>query len=87
LENALEQLQSLDDLKMCFAAIHCHMLKEAARRAGIFRYPGEWAPDRLWEAHQIAEKIMADLEEYRDSTPKMCIVRKLTPLIEMVVRK
>ena len=84
MQNALEQLVAIDDLKICFSAIHCRMLKEAARRANIFRYPGEWSPDRLWEAHQIAEKIVSDLEPYRDSVQKMCIIRKIKPLIDMV---
>jgi hypothetical protein len=84
--NALECLQAIQDLNIVYQAIHCRMLKEAARRANIFRYPGEWYPDRLYEARVIAQKIIRDLEPYKDGVQKMHIVRKLQPLIDMVYK-
>jgi hypothetical protein len=84
---AVEMLQAIEDLNIAYQAIHCRMLKEAARRVGIFRYPGEWYPDRLYEARSIAEKIVRDLEPYKDGVQKMHIVRKLQPLLDMVYQK
>jgi hypothetical protein len=85
--NAVEMLQAIEDLNIAYQAIHCRMLKEAARRVGIFRYPGEWYPDRLYEARSIAQKIIRDLEPYKDGVQKMHIVRKLQPLLDMVYSK
>jgi len=82
--NAIEQLQALDDLTKCRAAVHAKMLKESSRIMQGFRYPGEWDPDRLHTAHELAKSIISLLEPYKNTNDqKAFIIRKLEPLVAM----
>lgn len=82
--NAIEQLQSLEDLRICRSALHAKLLKEASRVIVKFHYPGEWLPERLHTAHVLAKDIISLLEPYKNSNDqKSFIVRKLTPLVDM----
>lgn len=86
--NSAECLQALDDLKVCRAALHSKMLGEARRRMMAFRYPGQWYPEKLHEARKLADDIIALLQPYKNtSDQKAFIIRKLTPLTEMVYKK
>ena len=86
--NAVEQLQSIDDLTRCRAALHAKMLREATRIITGFRLPGEWTPDRLHTAHLLARDILEALEGYKNSNDmKNIITRRVSPLVEMGVRK
>ena len=87
MSNAVEMLQSIEDLKVCRAALHSRMLKEASRGIMKFHYPGEWTPDRLHTAHELAKSIISLLDSYKDTNDcKSFIIRKLTPLVEMKYR-
>lgn len=85
--NALEQMATIEDLKYAAAALHSKMLKESSRRLFKMHYPGEWTPDRLHTAHELAKSIISLLDSYKDTNDcKSFIIRKLTPLVEMKYR-
>ena len=86
--NAIECLEALSELQTCRAALHSKMLREGARQLANFRYPGEWYPEKLSEARKMAKDIIRILEGYKNTNDqKAFIIRKLTPLVEMVYKR